>query len=414
VDNGNRLANNTASSLMVGFNSTIPTLFVGPSGGIGTTGHVGIGTAAPGSKQHVVPSTAAAVQLDPFGAAAGNTGEIRFLELAVNGINYVGFKAPNSIGIANPIWTLPSADGGVNDVLTTNGAGVLSWAPVAGGGGLWTDNGTYIYPGNVGTTFQISDTGNLIVPGNTTLGDATTDTVTVNGAATTSKINRVVVVDGVNYTTSLSAINALPSQGGKVFVPEGTYNIAQTITFPYANITVEGAGAGTILNSQGVTIFLVRQDFITIRDMQMVGNDQYGVMVDVGNRLVVNNCVFIGCSRGIFANTRSNMRAHTYEANYFFKCGTAIYVADAGGGFFLDVSVIANNTIYATSVGPGIYVNAYRYSTINGNTMMEVTGNVSILLADNTFNLIVTGNCVSQNTNIIQLGGTANIVDANN
>jgi len=44
VDDSNRLVNNTGSSLMVGFNSDEPTLFVGPSSGVGTTGKVGIAT----------------------------------------------------------------------------------------------------------------------------------------------------------------------------------------------------------------------------------------------------------------------------------------------------------------------------------------------------------------------------------
>ena len=73
-------------------------------------------------------------QLDPFGAAAGNTSEIRFLELAASGVNYVGFKAPDAIGVANPIWTLPSADGTNGQVLSTNGSSVLSWA--SGGAAL--------------------------------------------------------------------------------------------------------------------------------------------------------------------------------------------------------------------------------------------------------------------------------------
>ena len=49
-----RLVNNVTSSLMVGFNSNIPTLFVGPSSGVGTTGNVGIGTTSPTSKLQVV------------------------------------------------------------------------------------------------------------------------------------------------------------------------------------------------------------------------------------------------------------------------------------------------------------------------------------------------------------------------
>jgi hypothetical protein len=43
VNVANRLTNSVNSSLVVGFNSNVPTLFVGPSAGVGTTGNVGIG-----------------------------------------------------------------------------------------------------------------------------------------------------------------------------------------------------------------------------------------------------------------------------------------------------------------------------------------------------------------------------------
>jgi len=47
------LVNNKPNCLMVGFNSDIPTLFVGSSNGVSTTGNVGIGTAEPGFKLDV-------------------------------------------------------------------------------------------------------------------------------------------------------------------------------------------------------------------------------------------------------------------------------------------------------------------------------------------------------------------------
>jgi hypothetical protein len=47
VDNGNRMTNSAANSLGVGFNSDVPTLFVGPGSGVGTYGKVGIGTTSP-------------------------------------------------------------------------------------------------------------------------------------------------------------------------------------------------------------------------------------------------------------------------------------------------------------------------------------------------------------------------------
>jgi hypothetical protein len=76
----------------------------------------------------------AALSLGPFGVSAGNTGELRFLELAANGVNYVGFKSPDSI-TTNRIWTLPSADGTNGQALTTNGSGTLSFTTVGGGSG---------------------------------------------------------------------------------------------------------------------------------------------------------------------------------------------------------------------------------------------------------------------------------------
>lgn len=50
---GNGVQNNTVNSLMVGFNSTAATLFVGPSAGLATTGKVGIGTSNPQEKLEV-------------------------------------------------------------------------------------------------------------------------------------------------------------------------------------------------------------------------------------------------------------------------------------------------------------------------------------------------------------------------
>ncbi len=49
----NPLVNNIQNSLCVGFNSNLPTLFIGGSSGAGTTGKVGIGTANPSEKLSV-------------------------------------------------------------------------------------------------------------------------------------------------------------------------------------------------------------------------------------------------------------------------------------------------------------------------------------------------------------------------
>jgi hypothetical protein len=107
-----------------------------------------------------------AIQINPYGTGAGNTGEVRFLELVANGTNYVGFKAPDNIA-SNVIWTLPSSDGTNGQVLTTNGSGVLSWTTISGGGG----GGGYTTIQEEGTSLTQRTTMNFIGSGLTAQDD---------------------------------------------------------------------------------------------------------------------------------------------------------------------------------------------------------------------------------------------------
>jgi hypothetical protein len=84
------------------------------------------GAAAPTWSSGLTLNAQSAVLINPYGASAGNTSELRFAELAANGTNYVGFKAADTLA-ANLIWTLPSADGANGQILSTNGSGTLSW-----------------------------------------------------------------------------------------------------------------------------------------------------------------------------------------------------------------------------------------------------------------------------------------------
>jgi hypothetical protein len=65
-------------------------------------------------------------------------GQLRVQEDSDNGENYVGFKAPTSIG-NDVTWTLPSSDGSDGEILTTDGSGTLSWGASGGIGYSWLD-----------------------------------------------------------------------------------------------------------------------------------------------------------------------------------------------------------------------------------------------------------------------------------
>ncbi len=93
----------------------------------------------------------------PDVSATPATGSIRFVEsagwLAGTGGNYVGFRAPASI-TANVLWTLPAADGSADQVLCTDGAGVLGFC-TSGAVGLPVSDNTSIVKGDVDGSKQI-------------------------------------------------------------------------------------------------------------------------------------------------------------------------------------------------------------------------------------------------------------------
>ena len=72
---------------------------------------------------------AGGISMAPHGTSAGNGTELRFQELAANGANYVGFKAPDAIS-SNEVWVLPNADGSDGQALKTDGSNTLSWGSV--------------------------------------------------------------------------------------------------------------------------------------------------------------------------------------------------------------------------------------------------------------------------------------------
>lgn len=109
------------------------TLEGGDSTGTGTSSVIikaakaGSSGTSTNSTQAVYTITASNTTISPHTTGSGNTHELRFLELAANGTNYVGFKAPDSIS-SDKVYTLPSSSPSNNEgVLQSTGAGVMSF-----------------------------------------------------------------------------------------------------------------------------------------------------------------------------------------------------------------------------------------------------------------------------------------------
>ena len=115
---------------------------------------------------------AGGVTLSPHGTSSGNTTEMRFLELAANGNNYTGFKAPDSV-TGTSVYQMPPAYPASSKYLQSTDAGVLTWETVSGvslSGS--TDNGVAT---TTGANALAAETKLLFDPPTLTIGNATAE-----------------------------------------------------------------------------------------------------------------------------------------------------------------------------------------------------------------------------------------------
>jgi hypothetical protein len=192
---------------------------------------VGSGTSAPAERLDVLGS----ILSGPKGTLTGEGGAIKLKELAINGADTIGFRAPDSI--ASPIlWELPGTDGSSGQVLQTNGSGILSWVTPA------TGSGDFLANGSVAMTGQLQAiSGDASTPGITFDGDENTGIWHMNNNYISFSIN---AINLGGFSTSGFGVNgvmdSLITSGGqfnakKASLPVGAEEIIGTYNFKYLN-----------------------------------------------------------------------------------------------------------------------------------------------------------------------------------
>jgi hypothetical protein len=187
---------------------------------IANNGNVGIGSSSPGARLDVSGggrfTGQIGLELVPYGSTAGNTSELRFNELAANGANFVGFKAPDHL-LSNVIWTLPSYDGLAGNVLSTNGSGALSWIPSTTGSVTIVATGTGLSGG------PITSTGTISLANVGTAGTYSKVTTNAQGQVTTGSsldATDIPALDASKITTGTLSV-ALGGTGATSFTNNG-------------------------------------------------------------------------------------------------------------------------------------------------------------------------------------------------
>jgi hypothetical protein len=192
-----------------------------------------------------------------------NEKEIRFSEADGNGSNYVALKAPASLA-SDVTFTLPSADGTANQVLTTDGSGVLSFA--ASSAGLeWQSTivtiSTLTAVANKG--YWIDTTSNactITLPASASVGDQIifsdyartwgTNAITINQ----NSLNfQGVTSPNPEYNTSGQSVSIVYSGATKGWIPISDDDVTDESIIPLeiSYLVVAGGGSGGAANAGG-------------------------------------------------------------------------------------------------------------------------------------------------------------------
>jgi hypothetical protein len=267
-----------------------------------------------------------------------NQKEIRFRETTANGTNYVALKAPASLA-SDVTFTLPSADGTANQVLKTDGSGVLSFA-TASTGLEWQSSIV-----TTSTLTAVANKGYWI--------DTTSNACTITLPASASVGDQIIFSDYArNWGTNAITINqnSLNFQGYSS--PNPVYNTnGQSVSIVYS-----GATQGWIPTVDDDVTDEVPQTY-NIEYLVIGGGGSGGSGQDVGdNRSGGGGGA--GGYRNSYASETSG-RGSTTETPYTVSAGTVITVTVGAGG--------------NATTGTGQDGNAGSSSSISGSGLATIT-----------------------------------------
>jgi len=211
-----------------------------------------------------------------------------------------------------------------------------------------------------GADVTIGNSGNLIVEGNTTLGNADTDTTTVKGPGVFEETTQFNVGIGLSSTPDYgTAGQVLTSGGGSATANTWTTPTTGTVTSVGASIDGDSLSiAGSPVTSSGTLAFTFQGDNTQYIDgagdlttFPTVDNYQYWTLSDgtnTSNILTTNTATFTG---GTYITTGESNKTLTITHDATSRSDTTSTDAPAFGGTFDAVtSVTSNATGHVTAI----------------------------------------------------------------
>jgi hypothetical protein len=265
------------------------------------------------------------------------TYELRFN--ALTGSNYIGFKAPSSI-TSSLIWTLPSADGTSNQVLTTNGSGTLTWSTVSSLQALTANNGVMGHKLETGTIS--SSTASTAVTGT---GTSFTTELAANDVIYNLSGLKIGTVSSITNDTNLTlTANAEITHSGN-YRSTATYDGTSAVTFgldvSYAptwtakHTYLSSATADSGISVSSTTLSSGRLIDLTINSNASIGNNT-GIYISTAGANATTSAFTYGMQ--IF-----NTHTGTSAVNF----GMAIYTSGAASNIPIRLGL---NATYYTNI----------------------------------------------------------------
>ena len=296
------------------------------------------------SASNIVSTSNGAINLDPNGSGVvvfkGNAtkGAGQFKLNCENNSHGITIKGPPHSAGADYTLTLPNDDGSSNQVLTTNGSGVLSWSTPSSGGSTTLLGLTDV--GSDGTNGQVL----------TTNGSGSFTFTTVSGGGSLNGLFATDIFTATSGQTAFTLSNSVSNENNLMVFVDGVFQAQNTYSTSGTTLTF---ATGIVVN-RVVTVYHI--------ETASGGGGSSGINVTK---------VSIASDQNIGRNTTTQLNFDTIEfgnSDSAFNTTTKKYTAPAAGTYQFTGRIITNT--YNTSGGSTISLTGYIYK--NNSTLIAM------------------------------------------